>query len=141
MSKKIIYLIEKTVGSYDDRFVSIEGATRCKDRAEKYIEHMNQVYSGLSEIEDIWDRYWDPKLVEVWKSLGKDEGDYDDLIDTVDMFLDFLRTYFPEDVEKFGEERLKVAFDSYERGELSEIPFYSLTETYFLDGEDNRNDL
>lgn len=140
MGKKIIYLIEKTVGSYEDRYVSIEGATRNKERAEKYIDHMNQVYSGLSEIEDVWDRYWDPKLVEVWESLEKEEGDYTELIDTVDMFLEFLKIHFPEDVEKFGEERLKVAFDSYERGELSEIPFYSLAETYFLDGEDTRDD-
>lgn len=141
MSKKIIYLIEKTVGSYEDRYVSIEGATRCKDRAEKYIDHMNQVYSGLSEIEDVWDRYWDPKLVDIWESMGKTDGDYTELIDTVDMFLDFLKEYFPEDVKKFGEEKLKVAFDSYERGELSDIPFYSLAETFFLDGEDARNDI
>ena len=89
MRKKTIYLIEKTVGSYEDRYVSIEGATRNKERAEKYIDHMNQVYSSLSEIDDFWARYWDPKLFEIWESLGK-EGDHNDLIDTVDMFLDFL---------------------------------------------------
>ena len=133
--KKVIYLIEKTVGSYEDRFETIEGATRNRDRAEKYIEHMNQVYSGLSEISDHWDRDLDPKLYEIWEESGK-EGDYTELIDTVELFLDFLRLYFPEDIEKFGEEKLKVAFDSYERGLLSETPYYSLGETYFLDGED-----
>ena len=133
--KKVIYLIEKTIGSYEDRFETIEGATRNRDRAEKYIEHMNQVYSSLSEISDHWDREWDPKLYKIWEESGK-EGDYTELIDTVELFLDFLRLYFPEDIEKFGEERLKVAFDSYERGLLSETPYYSLGETYFLDGED-----
>lgn len=136
MEKKVIYLIEKTVGSYEDRFQTIEGATRRKDRAEKYIEHMNQVYSSLSEISDYWDKYWDPKMYEVWKSLGNEDSDYTELIDTESKFLEFLKFYFPEDVERFGEEKLKVAFDSYERGELNEIPFYSLEETYFLDGED-----
>ena len=137
MGKKIIYLIERTEGSYSDRFETIVGATRNKERAEKYIEHMNQVYSSLSEIADYWDKYWDPKMYEIWKESGN-EGDYTDLIDNVDMFLDFLRAYFPEDIDKFGEEKLKVAFDSYERGLLSETPYYSLGETYFLDGEDER---
>ena len=138
MSKESIYLIERTIGSYNDRYVEIVGATRRKDRAEKYIDHMNQVYSGLSEINDYWDKYWDPKMYEVWKSNNSEDkdGDYTEIIDTVDMFLNFLRMYFPEDIEKFGEEKLKVAFDSYERGELNEIPFYSLSETKFLDGED-----
>ena len=135
MKKKVIYLIEKTVGSYEDRFQTIEGATRRKDRAEKYIEHMNQVYSSLSEISDYWDKYWDPKMSEVWKSLEK-EGDYTELIETEDEFLEFLKSYFPEDVERFGEEKLKVAFDSYERGLLFQTPYYSLSETFFLDGED-----
>ena len=134
-----IYLIEQTIGQYEDRYITVVKAFKDEKMAEDYVKEMNSKYEGISEISDYWDREWNSKVyslfVKTEPGLSIDEAmiDCDRIIQDIDAFLEFIKEHFPEDYKKFGEEKIRFAHDLYERGQLNEIPFYSIQVTDLVD--------
>ena len=50
-----------------------------------------------------------------------------------DNFIEYLKTYFPDDFKKFGEDKLRFAFDLEERGQLDERAWYDIEEIIIED--------
>jgi len=134
-----IFLVEQTIGQYEDRYITIEKAFFDKTKAEEYIEKKNSQYEGLQLISEHWERFWDCKIYEVLidRSIeipeDKEWETYYSAIHDQDRFIKFIKEYFPEDYEKFGEEKIRFAHDLYERGQLNELPFYSIEVTELVD--------
>ena len=107
MENKIIYLVERTTGNYSDRFIEIVKAFDTSEKAAEYIEARNIEFFRIYEISEAWNKRWDPEIS--CKELS---------LDNFEDFFEFLMSYFPDDVENYGEEKLKQAFELYERGIL-----------------------
>lgn len=124
-----IFLVEKTFGDYEDKYVEVDKAFKDKKSAEDYIELQNKKYEGIYEIAKDWSNCWDNKIEEI--ELGLDEGNQ--IVDTSDKFIDFIKFYFPEDYSKYGEVKIRFAYELYERGQLYDLPFFSLSTTMLVD--------
>ena len=107
MENKIIYLVERTTGNYSDRFIEIVKAFDTSEKAAKYIKARDIEFFRIYEISEAWNKRWDLEIS--CKELS---------LDNFEDFFEFLMSYFPDDVEEYGEEKLKQAFELYERGIL-----------------------
>ena len=107
MENKIIYLVERTTGNYSDRFIEIVKAFDTSEKAAEYIKARDIEFFRIYEISDAWNKRWDPEIS--CKELS---------LDNFEDFFEFLMSYFPDDVEDYGEEKLKQAFELYKRGIL-----------------------
>lgn len=116
MNKKIIYLVEKTTGSYEDRFTEIVKASFDREKIKKYISDKETEYKDIYEISKIWEKEW-----------TKDES-HKESFEEEESFIEYLKEKFPLDVERFGIEKLRQAYDLYERGILDDCPFYTTVE-------------
>lgn len=114
MNEKIIYLVKKTTGSYEDRFTEIVKASFDREKIKKYISDKETEYKDIYEISRLWKEKW-AKSNET-------------LLDEEETFIEHLKENFPLDVERFGIEKLKQAYDLYERGVLNDCPFYTIEE-------------
>ena len=146
MVGKTIYLITKTVGEYEDRFTEIIKAKITKESAEKFVSDQIEKYDSISEINESWNNWvkglWklvDPEKIQKTES-GEDFVEDDVWEDTIeiymgkeDNFIEYLKTYFPDDFKKFGEDKLRFAFDLEERGQLDERAWYDIEEIIIED--------
>lgn len=107
MTGKTIYLVERITGNYSDRLVEIVKAFDTSEKAVEYIEAKDIEFFNIYEISEAWNKRWDPEIS--CKELS---------LDNFEDFFEFLVLYFPDDVEVFGKEKLKQAFELYERGIL-----------------------
>lgn len=107
MENKIIYLVERTTGNYSDRFIEIVKAFGTSEKAAEYIKARDIEFFRIYEISEAWNKRWDPEIS--CKELS---------LDNFEDFFEFLMSYFPDDVEDYGEEKLKQAFELYKRGIL-----------------------
>ncbi len=112
-----IYLVEKTTGNYDDRFVEIVKAVKDRNKAEEYVKAKEVEYEGIYEISKLWDKEWDPIITELEINFK-----------TADDLIEFLKSQFPQCLVEFGVEKIKQAFDLYERGILYEYPNYCIID-------------
>lgn len=146
MVGKTIYLISKTVGEYEDRFTEIVKAKTSRESAEEFIEDQIKKYDVISEISESWNKWtnglWkliDPEKIQKTENGEKfvDDDIWEDILEKYmgkeDNFIEYLKTYFPDDFEKFGEDKLRFAFDLEERGQLDERAWYDIEEIIIED--------
>lgn len=130
MIGKTIYLVEKTTGDYEDRFTEVIVAKTTRESAEQFIKEQEKLYELIEEIDKSWSK-WHQYLWEFVEDVSNptlfDEVE-DKFMGKEDNFIEYIKTYFPEDFKTFGESRLRFAFDLEERGLLRESFYYTIQE-------------
>lgn len=145
MEKKI-WVVEKTTGEYEDRFTEILIAKTTRESAEAFMNDQIKKYEGIHQISEFWDS-WEEYVWNLIPDCDKSvdekgesyvEGDVleeakEKYLGDSESFISYIKKYFPNDFERFGEERLKFAFDLEERGLLDENTWYNITEVILED--------